>query len=266
MMGRPAAESKVLTHCQRCGTPRWQFPSRIRPYCNRTCFTGSHRVAPLMVPCEYCGTPFKAWQFKRDKGHDRFCSIPCANAFDRERHTVDCLNCGKPVHALPSKQAKGHSIYCSIPCRVAFEALQQYYAFWSHVDMSGGPDACWPWKLSCFDSGYGQYYYDHKNRRAHREAFERTWGPLPEKHGALHHCDNKPCCNPYHLFPGTTLINNQDRTRKGRSFAHIPDAQAREIFESRGTNSATVLAEHYHVSNVAIYNIWTKRTHKHIHK
>ena len=31
-----------------------------------------------------------------------------------------------------------------------------------------------------------------------------------------HTCDNPPCVNPDHLFPGTTLDNAQDRERKGR--------------------------------------------------
>lgn len=34
---------------------------------------------------------------------------------------------------------------------------------------------------------------------------------------ACHTCDNPPCCNPDHLFPGTVQENNADKDRKGRT-------------------------------------------------
>lgn len=55
--------------------------------------------------------------------------------------------------------------------------------FWSRVDKSGGPDACWPWTAGCFQpSGYGH----HK------------------------------CCNGAHLFAATNQENIADRDHKGR--------------------------------------------------
>jgi hypothetical protein len=40
---------------------------------------------------------------------------------------------------------------------------------------------------------------------------------MPSKLWGLHHCDNPPCCNPWHIFPGTHQDNVNDRQRKGRS-------------------------------------------------
>jgi HNH endonuclease len=52
---------------------------------------------------------------------------------------------------------------------------------------------------------------------AHRLVWEYTYGPIPEGFQVLHHCDNPPCCNPEHLFLGTSLDNNRDRDAKGRN-------------------------------------------------
>lgn len=88
--------------------------------------------------------------------------------------------------------------------------------FWERVEKKG-PDDCWFWKLGLFSSGYGQLRDGSKKRRAHRVAYELTYGPLPPCICVLHHCDNRPCCNPAHLFLGTHGDNARDRKDKGRS-------------------------------------------------
>ncbi len=41
-------------------------------------------------------------------------------------------------------------------------------------------------------------------------------GIIPEGLHVLHTCDNRPCCNPSHLFLGTIIDNNADKQKKGR--------------------------------------------------
>jgi len=94
--------------------------------------------------------------------------------------------------------------------------------FWSKVDRSGGPDACWPWTAALTRSGYGRFNPTRAKRIvAHRMTWELTYGPIPISggyHGTCicHHCDNRPCCNPSHLFLGAQADNIADMVAKGR--------------------------------------------------
>lgn len=89
--------------------------------------------------------------------------------------------------------------------------------FWAKVDRSGGPDACWPFRGYIESNGYGRLSVNDRQEWAHRVAYELTYGPLPPKHKACHSCDNPPCCNPAHLFPGTQKANVDDMVAKGRA-------------------------------------------------
>jgi hypothetical protein len=71
---------------------------------------------------------------------------------------------------------------------------------------------CIEWKGRTDKDGYGTI----GSRRAHRVAWEQTFGPIPDGLQVLHKCDNPPCCNPDHLFLGTRTDNMNDKVRKGR--------------------------------------------------
>lgn len=108
--------------------------------------------------------------------------------------------------------------------------------FWAFVDVRG-PDECWPWTGGCTDAGYGKFSLRSVSVIASRIALKIRDGEMPKDKRACHHCDNPPCCNPRHLFPGTDGENQKDSYRKGRqsqvgernAFAKVTDAQASEI-------------------------------------
>ena len=74
--------------------------------------------------------------------------------------------------------------------------------FWSKIDNTGGPDACWPWLAAIGHSGAGQLTVGRYMLSAHRVAWELTHGPIPAGQVVIHACGKAWCCNPAHLKIG----------------------------------------------------------------
>jgi len=93
--------------------------------------------------------------------------------------------------------------------------------FWTKVDREKSNTfysgtRCWEWNDCLTPQGYGQYYYNGKMISIHRYSYFISFGKFDSKLFVLHHCDNKKCVNPNHLFLGTHLENMQDMNKKGR--------------------------------------------------
>lgn len=91
--------------------------------------------------------------------------------------------------------------------------------FWAKVKRLGADD-CWPWVGTKMLGGYGLFDRNRggnrKAVRAHRLAFLLSGGCIPEGMMLRHKCDNRICCNPSHLIPGTAKENSSDMVSRGR--------------------------------------------------
>ena len=120
---------------------------------------------------------------------------------------------------------------------------------------------CWEWQGSK-SKGYGHVKLNGKTYKAHRIAYFIATGHDPGGKLACHSCDNRRCCRPDHVFPGTTADNAQDAATKGRLSrthqlkgssnpnAKLTEAIARIIKLSDEPN--VILAKRYGISDMIV--------------
>jgi hypothetical protein len=148
--------------------------------------------------------------------------------------------------------------------------------FWPYVAKS---DGCWLWTGHGGSHGYGRI--NHAFGRdtaigAHRYSWVLHKGPIPDGMLVCHHCDNRLCVNPDHLFLGTTFDNNRDMTEKGRRRSNPPKGDAsvvaklsasdvREIRTRRGKGEAVMaLAREFGVCESAIRQVVNRQRWGHL--
>ena len=124
---------------------------------------------------------------------------------------------------------------------------------------------CWEFIGGRGGSGYGYISIGYKEYEStHRLAYKLWCGPIPEGMIVCHKCDNKPCCNPDHLFLGTTKDNKLDEmikgthvkgSRQGASKLTEDDVLVIKRLIAEGNIPLTQIGRMYGVTSTSIYHI-----------
>lgn len=153
--------------------------------------------------------------------------------------------------------------------------------FWNTVSKQPGQGPkgeCWEWQGKCYKNGYGQFFATIEGKRrwllAHRRAWIFTQGPIEVGIQVCHACDNPPCCNPAHLFLGTSHDNHVDMMQKERGNgakgeasgkARFTEAEVRKIRELHESGiGKRKIAQMIGCAENTIHAIVHRRTWRHI--
>mgnify|MGYP001595557590 CR=1 FL=1 len=139
-----------------------------------------------------------------------------------KKRTIDVLTCEQCGTAFPFKQSGPRpNRFCTWSCRLA--SSDPKGRFWAKVNKNGpiptscperGP--CWLWTGSLFSgSGYGQFWMNGTNRRAHIVSYEWANGPSDDPQ-VQHWCNVRACVRPSHLTTGDANRNMQYASETGR--------------------------------------------------
>ena len=145
--------------------------------------------------------------------------------------------------------------------------------FWKSVNKNG-PNGCWIWDGARTKEDYGTFVVNGRRMVVSRYAYALLVGKIPEGHLVCHHCDNPPCCNPAHLFAGTSQDNVSDCISKGRTnpvkgiespMAKLSESEVLEIISlKRSGLTQSDIATRFGLNQSSVSRLFNKKRWKHL--
>lgn len=145
--------------------------------------------------------------------------------------------------------------------------------------MSGGPDACWPWKLapggvsramrdgekSSTSKARPYFTLDGVKVVATRLVYELVTGiKLTPEQLIRHTCDFSMCCNPAHFEIGSHQENMDDMVSRDRHGLPAHVVRRIRVLLARGGKTHNEIASLYGVSRTVVTRIANDEAHTHI--
>jgi hypothetical protein len=183
--------------------------------------------------------------------------------------------------AVPAYRATHtNARFCSIPCYSVAMLLLTSERFWNKVCLCiHGNDClycCHEWTASRNPAGYGLFGVKEADGEWHSRLAPRIMWELvhnrriPPSLNALHHCDNPPCVNGWHVYIDTHAKNAQDAQKRGRlrvgeersCLTNEQVLSMRDLY--RVGHTTTALGEQFGIESSAIWNILAGKHWKHL--
>lgn len=125
-------------------------------------------------------------------------------------------------------------------------------------------EGCWDWKGACQKSGYITIRFNVGKIGGHRASWLIYKGEVPVGLQVNHHCDNRRCTNPEHLYVGTRKQNDQDKVTRNRQAkgskngsSKLTEQQVEKILQLiKSGKTDTKIANDFNVSPACIW--WIK--------
>jgi hypothetical protein len=173
----------------------------------------------------YCKKCYNEWKRGNRVKHKDNISIR-KKIFWKKINGRPCKECGENFVGKGLKRD-----FCSTRCRLLGTIIKK--------------NGCWEWQDKLHPNGYAYatMYETNKKEHVHRISYRVFKGEIPEGLYVCHHCDNKKCLAPDHLFLGSAKDNMQDALKKGR-LEHI------KLMHAKGEKNGSSKLKEYEVQEI----------------